>query len=144
MQAERARGPAALAPAARRPLAEFGDRVRLLGPALNARLQLRGADSLGARVTLRGRARIVNEGTLIVGDRVRLDSTITTLELVTLPSGRMGIGDDVFINHGSSLAAGGLVKIGNDYLLGADVMIMDCDSHRVEDKKPWRRGFSRC
>ena len=89
---------------------------------------------MGRRVTLRGRPAISNEGTLTLGERVRLVSTVAQLELVTLPGGHLEIGDNVFINYGSSLVASSHVKIGNDALIGTHVMVMDCDFHRVEDK----------
>jgi len=106
----------------------------LVGPALNARFQLRCATRLGRRVTLRGRARIVNDGIMSFGDRIRLDSRLATLELVTVDGGHLEIGDNVFINHGSSIVSSSHVKIGNDCLIGTHVMVMDCDFHRVEDK----------
>jgi len=68
------------------------------------------------------------------GDRVRLVSTVARLELVTLPGGVLEIGNNVFINYGSSLVASDRVTIGNDCLIGTHVMVMDCDFHRVEDK----------
>jgi hypothetical protein len=43
-------------------------RLRLVGPALNARYHLRHAERLGGRVTLRGRPHVVNDGTMIFGD----------------------------------------------------------------------------
>jgi acetyltransferase-like isoleucine patch superfamily enzyme len=105
-----------------------------LGPMLNARFQLRSAEFRGSRVTLHGRAVVTNNGRITVGDRVRLVSTVATLELETLPGGHLEIGDNVFINYGSSLASSNHLKIGNDCLIGAHVMIMDTDFHRVEDK----------
>jgi acetyltransferase-like isoleucine patch superfamily enzyme len=107
---------------------------RLIWPAVNARVHLRTATRLGSRVTLRGHARILNEGTMTFGDRVRLDSTVATLELVTTGTGHLEIGNNVFINYGSSIVAGSYVRIGNDCLIGTHVMVMDCDYHRVEDK----------
>jgi maltose O-acetyltransferase len=68
------------------------------------------------------------------GDRVRLVSTVATLELVTLPGGHLEVGDNVFINYGSSLVSSAHLKIGDDCLIGTHVMVMDCDFHRVEDK----------
>ena len=109
-------------------------RLHLIGPAMNARFHLRRANQLGQRVTLRGRPHVVNDGTMIFGDRVRLDSTLATLELVTLPGGRLEIGNNVFINFGSSLVASNLVRVGDDCLIGTHVMVMDTDFHRVEDK----------
>ena len=105
-----------------------------LVPALNARVRLRGASRLGSRVTLRGHPTVSNEGLLTVGDRVRLVSTVATLELVSLPGGHLEIGENTLINYGSSLVASNHVKVGKDCLIGTHVMIMDCDFHRVEDK----------
>jgi len=105
-----------------------------VGPALNARRRLRKATSMGQRVTLHGKPKVVNEGTMTFGDRVRLDSSVATLELVALPGGHLEIGDNVFINYGSSLVASTHVKVGNDSLIGTHVMVMDTDFHRIEDK----------
>jgi len=109
-------------------------RLHLLGPAVSARYHLRRADQLGQRVTLRGRPHVVNHGTMTFGDRVRLVSTLAPLELMTLPGGRLEIGNNVFINFGSSLVASNLVRVGDDCLIGTHVMVMDTDFHRVEDK----------
>lgn len=119
--------------AARRGL-ELARALAKIGPALNARLRLRGATFLGRRVTLRGRAAVTNQGRMTIGDRVKLVSTVATLELVTLPGGHLEIGNNVFINFGSSLVSSAHVRIGNDCLIGAHVTVMDCDFHRVEDK----------
>ncbi len=102
--------------------------------ALNARWHLRGATSLGRRVTLAGRPKVVNQGTMTFGERVRLDSTVAKLELVALPGGHLEIGNNVFINYGSSLVSSKHVKVGDDSLIGTHVMVMDCDFHRIEDK----------
>ena len=84
--------------------------LELAWPWLNARLRLRSATRLGRRVYLYGRPRVANQGTLIIGSRVRLYSHVSTLELATLPGGRLEIGDRVSINHGSTLSAASLVK----------------------------------
>jgi acetyltransferase-like isoleucine patch superfamily enzyme len=109
-------------------------RIRLIGPAVNARWQLRHANQIGHRVTLRGKPKIVNRGTMTLGNRVRLDSTVARLELVAIDGGHLEIGNNVFINFGSSIVAASKVKIGNDCLIGAHVTVMDTDFHRVEDK----------
>jgi maltose O-acetyltransferase len=114
--------------------AALARRLRLVGPALNARWHLRSAARLGRRVTLRGRPHVSNQGRLTIGDRVRLVSHVATLELATLEGGHLEIGDNVYINYGSSLVASSHVKIGDDCLIGTHVMVMDCDFHRVEDK----------
>jgi len=117
-------------------LARFAEnlrRLRNVGPAINARVRLRSA-SVGRRVTLRGSPAVENAGRMTFGDRVRLVSTVARLELVTLPGGHLEIGDNVFVNYGTSLVASSHVKIGDDCLIGAHVTVMDTDYHRVEDK----------
>lgn len=109
-------------------------RASLAWPALNARLRLRRATSLGRRITLRGNPAVTNEGRMTIGNSVRLVSTVAKLELVSLPTGHLEIGNNVFINYGSSLVSSAHVRIGNDCLIGTHVMVMDCDFHRVEDK----------
>ena len=106
-------------------------RLELLGAALNARWRLRSAASMGPRVTLRGRPHVSNAGRLTIGDHVRLVSTIAMLELVVLPGGHLEIGDDVFVNYGTSLVASSHVKLGTGCLIGSHVMVMDCDFHRI-------------
>ncbi len=108
-------------------------RLHLIGPAMNARVRLRSA-TLGRRVTLRGSAVVSNAGRMTIGDRVRLVSTVAKLELVTLAGGHLEIGDNVFINYGTSVVASAHVKIGDDCLIGTHVQVMDTDFHRVEDK----------
>ena len=109
-------------------------RLRLAQTVLNARFHLRGAARLGPRVRLDGWPHVVARGKLTLGDRVRLVSTVAKLELVVLPGGHLEIGNNVFINYGTSLVAARHVKIGNDCLIGTHVMVMDTDFHRVEDK----------
>jgi acetyltransferase-like isoleucine patch superfamily enzyme len=86
-------------------------------------------------VTLRGNPAVTNDGRMTIGDRVRLVSTVARLELVSLPGGHLEIGDNVFINYGSSLVSSAHVRVGSDVLIGTHVMVMDCDFHRVEDKE---------
>jgi acetyltransferase-like isoleucine patch superfamily enzyme len=112
----------------------FARQLQLVGRALNARLRLRSATSVGSHVTLRGRPSVSNRGRLTIGSHVRFVSTVATLELATLPGGHLEIGNDVFINYGTSLVSSAHVKIGNGCLIGTHVMVMDCDFHRVEDK----------
>lgn len=123
-----------LLPLTRNTLRKLSHGLELAGLAANARFHLRSAEQIGRRVTLRGRAHIVNDGAIVLGERVRLVSTVATLELVTLAGGRLEIGNNVFINYGASIVASKLVQIGNDCLIGTHVMVMDTDFHRVEDK----------
>jgi len=109
-------------------------RPRLAFSLLNARFQLRHADRVGPRVTLRGSAVVENSGRMTIGNNVRLLSTVAKLELVSLPGGHLEIGNYVFVNYGTSLVSKVHVRIGDHCLIGSHVTVMDCDFHRVEDK----------
>ncbi len=100
-----------------------------------ARWHLRKASSVGERVRLHGRPSIRNEGTMVIGARVQLVSTMARLELVTLPGGTIEVGERTLINYGGSIAAAELVRIGSRCLIGTHAIIMDNDFHRVEPER---------
>ena len=102
---------------------------------LGAKWYLRHATRVGSRVRVFGRAAIENRGTLIIGDRVRLVSTIATLEISVGPEGTLEIGDRVFINYGSSIGATKHVRIGPRCNIGSHVMMIDNDFHRLEPER---------
>ena len=106
-------------------------------PALRAHWYLRGATSLGKRVRVWGNPWVENHGNLIIGNRVRIRSTVARIELYVDGRGSLEIGDGVFINYGTSIAASKSVQIGENCSLGTYVMIIDNHYHRLE---PERRG----
>ena len=108
--------------------------LRLGSSHLNARFRLRAANSVGQRVTMRGSPVVQNAGRMTVGDDVRFISTVATLELVSLAGGHLDIGNNVFVNYGTSLVSKAHVRIGDDCLIGSHVTVMDCDFHHVENK----------
>jgi len=99
---------------------------------LRARYYLRSAQQLGPRVRLWGIPAVTNQGRLLLGDRVRLASTISTLELSVGPGGTLRIGDRVLINHGCSLGATELVSIGDRCNIGSQSIIIDNAFHELD------------
>lgn len=99
---------------------------------LRARWYLRKATVLGPKVRVWGRPIIHNQGVLKIGERIRLDSRIVTLEIVTNPGGVLEIGANTFINYGCSIAATERISIGSDCSIGTYVNIMDNNFHRLE------------
>jgi len=83
-------------------------------------------------VRLRGRARLVNDGSTIFGDRVRLDGTIVPLDLYCGPGAVLSVGDGTFVNYGSSIGALRSVSIGRDCDIGQYAIIMDSNQHLTE------------
>lgn len=96
-----------------------------------ARARLRTAE-LGPRVRLRGKPAVYNAGTIRIGDRVQLVSTVATLELVADQGGVLEIGERSLVNFGCSLVAHERVTIGRRALIGPHCMIMDTGFHRIE------------
>lgn len=98
---------------------------------LRAHWYLRGA-SLGQRVRLRGRPRVVTRGEMTIGDRVQLVSTVAQLELVAERGGHLTIGSQSLVNFGCSIVAVERVSIGERCHIGPHCMIMDTAFHELD------------
>lgn len=103
-------------------------------PMLRAVWYLRSATRMGKMVRVWGRPCIHNEGTIIIGDRVRLLSTVATLELA-VKEGLLEIQEDTYINYGTTIAAMLRVQIGAHCRIGTYVMITDNNFHRLEPER---------
>lgn len=104
---------------------------------LRARYYLRSAEALGPRVRLWGVPFVTNQGRLLIGDRVRLASEISTLELNVGPQGTLEIGERVLLNHGCSVGATQLVRIGARCNIGSQSILIDNAFHQLD---PARRN----
>ncbi|HEY3255332.1 MAG TPA: hypothetical protein VGJ91_15340, partial [Polyangiaceae bacterium] len=114
------------------PLSQF----YALGSAmLRARWELRSAAQLGKHSRVWGGLVVHNSGTLLVGDRVRIVSTIAKVELAVGEGGCLDIRDGVYINCGCSIAATSSVIIGKNCNIGSHVTMMDNDFHRLEPER---------
>ncbi|HEV2034864.1 MAG TPA: acyltransferase [Candidatus Dormibacteraeota bacterium] len=98
---------------------------------IRAKLDLRSCQRVGARPRLYGRCHVSNDGTITIGDRLRMHGGTVRCELTTHEGGRLEIGHQVFVNYGSSISAHKLVTIGNGCLIGQYTIIMDCDYHSL-------------
>jgi acetyltransferase-like isoleucine patch superfamily enzyme len=102
---------------------------------LRARYYLRSAQAVGPRVRLWGVPFVKNEGSLLIGDRVRLASEVSTLELNVGPEGLLEIGDRVLINHGCSIGATKLVRIGERCNIGSQSILIDNAFHELDPER---------
>lgn len=100
-----------------------------------ARIRLRHCRSVGRYTQLQGRMRILNKGSIIIGSRVRIHSTVVAVELAVMPGAVLEIGSNTFVNYGVSISCHQLVRVGRDCLLGTYVNIMDNTWHDVLDRK---------
>ena len=101
----------------------------------HARWCLRHADELGRNTRLWGDARVLNEGRMVIGERVRLDGSQAPLELVAAGGATLEIGERTFINFGTSIVANQHVTLGERCLIGPHCSVMDNSYHRLEPER---------
>ena len=102
---------------------------------VRARYYFREAQALGPRVRLWGVPAVENQGQLLIGDRVRLASGISTLQISVGPHGTLRIGDRVLINHGCSIGATKLVSIGDRCNIGSQCILIDNAFHEIDPER---------
>lgn len=106
------------------------------------RLALGACSKVGASARVAGRLRVVNDGSIVIGDRININSTWVPTEFVSGREGRIEIGDDVMINFGTVIAAVDAVSIGDRTQIGPNCIISDVDipeaaaTERLESAKP--------
>ncbi len=93
----------------------------------NALWSLRRCTSVGLGARAKGRARVENHGSITIGRRFNLSGRWIPVELLTGPRGRIEIGDEVWINFGTVIAANTRVTIGNRSQIGQHCIIADTD-----------------
>lgn len=102
---------------------------------IRARWYFRRANEVGPKVRVWGRPHVRNWGRMVIGGRLRLVSTVATVELVAMPGATIEIGENTFINYGTSIAAKQLIRIGADCSIGTQVIIMDNNYHHLEPER---------
>src|ERR1041384_2050595 len=102
---------------------------------LRARYYFRSARSLGPRVRLWGVPFVNVRGTLLIGDRVRLASEVSKLEISVGPEGTLRIGDRVLINHGCSIGATKSISIGERCNIGSQSILIDNAFHELDPER---------
>jgi maltose O-acetyltransferase len=98
-----------------------------------ARLYLRTAE-VGERVRVVGKPRVVNEGTLIIGDDCILRSIVAPIEIYVAPGATMSIGRRVRLNSGGTFAALARIEIGNRVEISPHVTIQDNPFHDLYER----------
>lgn len=91
---------------------------------LNGQWALRSAQKRGRLTFVRGRLQIANRGTLEVGNKVRIWSSIHPCQIFVEKSARLSVGDGCYLN-GAFIAACRQVAIGRNCFLGPMALIQD-------------------
>jgi len=103
---------------------------------VNAQLKIRGRARVPLSVRLIGRIQLKGDGDVEFGHGVALTGDIVPIEFVSYKDACISIGDDSFINYGSSISAYKQVRIGRHCFLGHYTLIVDRNEHGVE----WREA----
>lgn len=111
--------------------------------ASRAQVVFRSAQRLPWTARVEGRPVVSNRGRLVIGDRVRLISTVARVEISVAPGAQLVIGERTFINYGTSISALESVRIGPCCNIGTYCQIMDNDFHRLEPERRLERPPSR-
>lgn len=102
---------------------------------LRAQWRLRRATSVPRTVRLTGHPFVVNDGTMVLHDRVQLQSHVSKLELSVGPGGRLEIGERTFVNYGTSISVSESVRVGARCQIGTFCIILDNSFHHLEPER---------
>lgn len=92
-----------------------------------APLALRACNGVGRGARCFGRVDVRNGGTIRVGTDFALGGPCASVQLATAREGIVTIGNDVSIEHGTSISARTLVTLGNHVRVGAYCVISDTE-----------------
>lgn len=106
---------------------------RWLVTRLAALIWLRSCDRVGPGTRTFSRPHVENGGRILIGRRVRLNSEWVPIELSTSPGGTIEIGDGVFINYGTLIAARRHVRIGSNVMIGNYCIVADTELPGIGD-----------
>ena len=99
----------------------------LLSETAAARLMLRDLSALGPGARLMGKARVENRGRATAGSGLVLRATFLPIDLLTGVRGTISIGDGVWVNFGTVIAAASSVKIGDRTMIGQHCIVSDVE-----------------
>lgn len=106
---------------------------------LMSRWYLRKATSLGKIVFTQEKPKVINKGTLRIGNVTRVWSSVNQTRLSVGKNAILEIGDDCRIN-GPTISANNRVIIGNHCRIAPHVIIMDDDFHDVNNRQADGKG----
>lgn len=101
---------------------------------INAQFRMAMWADVPASVRLRGRIRIAGGGKVTFGKSVMLVGNIVPIEMISAPVAHISVGDESFINYGTTIIAYEEVIIGKRCKIGHYVFVMDNNQHDVLDR----------
>jgi acetyltransferase-like isoleucine patch superfamily enzyme len=123
-------------------LAGLRRNIRAIPFVLRGRYMLRAATRVPWTVRVSGRPRVINQGTMVFGERVQICSIHIPSEFVTAADAYLEIGARTFINYAASICAQQSIRIGAHCMIGTHCIMLDSDFHHVEPEKRYMRPSS--
>jgi acetyltransferase-like isoleucine patch superfamily enzyme len=96
------------------------------------RARLSGAASFGPQPLLRGKLCFRFDGTVTIGARFDADGVIMPVSISVADGATLSIGDEVYMNAGTSIEVWHEVRIGSNCLFGPFASVIDDGRHEVE------------
>lgn len=119
----------------RNPFILFINRVTgALWRVISAKIYLRNCEC-GKMVTTRGKPRIDCFGRIKLGNRVKIWSHIHKTQLSAGGKATLEVGDNTFINCGTTISARNKIVIGKNCQIATGVVMMDDDFHGTSDDR---------
>lgn len=110
------------------------ERVGTVGKSVvRSHIDLRGCRR-GRWVTVEGRAILQCKGKLEIGDRCKMIGFPAPIHISVGRKGALSIGADAILSTGVRISASQSVRIERSCWIGDDVIIMDTDHHRADDR----------
>ena len=91
-----------------------------------------GAASFGPQPLLRGKLCLRFDGPVTIGARFHADGLIMPVSISVVGGATLSIGDDLYMNGGTSIEVWHDVRIGSNCLFGPFASVIDDDRHEVE------------
>lgn len=95
---------------------------------------LAGVDAVGPGARVRGTPMVENDGRIVIGSRFACDTYLAKVQLYTGEAGELAIGDDCFVNNGSTLSASCSIRVGNRVNIAPHCTVIDNDFHGVAER----------
>ena len=96
------------------------------------RARLSGATTFGPHPLLRGKLCLEFGGTVTIGARFDADGRVVPVSIFVADGATLSIGDDFYMNAGTSIEVWHEVRIGSNCLFGPFASVIDDDRHEVE------------
>lgn len=100
-----------------------------------APIALRGCTRVGPGARVRGFPVVENEGgEIVIGRAFCVFSYLAKVQLYAGPGARLEIGDDTFVNNGTTLSASTLIRIGDRVNIAPHCTLIDNDFHGTDQR----------